>query len=355
MDDIDLDYDVQEIEDEKSKAPKWLVIVSRILSVVVLLTIGIVIMLLLSNFVSWIADLTYVPTEEDLEKPNDPYTIYELPDSFRIQVIEEGVERPSNDYIGVDARKDDRVRILDTIGAAENILRKDYAKIEILTSDIEGWVTPDILQPINGDKLSIGSIAIVIENSQVYAGVKEPDKRVNVVIDKVRIPYRSENTELSPIINVKGSNIARIIRDTVLEQRIADLEDPEVKRTIVYEALVLAINKYLMGIEKPLDELVGNNVKVMVGDEVKILDIYPDKKPYSNSTYVKIRDLSSYKEGWVPINTVKSFSESGIVVRGKAEVIEEVNLKKGQNVGGFVKEGIVDIYFPKGFLVYPLY
>lgn len=355
MDDIDLDYEVQELKDEGSKVPKWLKIISRIILILVIVGIGITMLFLLSGLVSWIADMTYTPSEVDLSKPADPYQIFELPESFKIQIIEEGMEQPSEKELNMEARKGDIVKIVNITSARENKLRKDFVKINILASPIEGWVPPETLKPINNESISIGIRAEIIQTTPIKIGEKEKDKKVNITIGKTRLAYDRNNTELPPVINTKGPNIGRIIRDTILKQRIVDLLDTKTRESIVYEAIILNINKFLMGIEQPIDELIDKKVNIKPGDEVKILDVYPDREPYDSSTFVKIRILSTTIEGWVPIDSIRAGGTEDVVVRARTKVVRESEIQKGKKVGGYVSKGIVDIYFPKGFEVYPLY
>lgn len=274
MDEIDLDLSVQEIEEEKGhNLPKIVIIIARILIIIILVVLALILLFKVHDLVSWIADANYVPSEEELNQPREPLTIFEIEKPFDITLMRDGV-------------------------------------------------------------------------------------RIKINVEEVILAYEQDNYELPQIMNTKGPNIARIVRDVISEQKTEDLMDSKRRNTVVKENILLGINKYLVGVEMPTKNVIG---RVKEGAEVRILDVaLKDKSKKSlDEHYIKVKIVGSNLTGWVPISKVQlSYDlEPEDLFPGLVEQMkEESQLFSGEKKGGIkgVTRGIIDVYFPKGFRVLKL-
>jgi flagellar basal body-associated protein FliL len=266
MEDVDLDYSVQEIEgdQEEKRYPKWLLWVFRGVSIIAVILIGIFIMSILSSIVLWIREINYEPEDTILDKPREPLTIYEITREFEINLI-------------------------------------------------------------------------------------EGDRAVKVIVPEVILAYERDNTELSQVMNSKGSNIERRVRETISRQSIDDLSDSQKRESVVKNAILWDINTYLVGVERPIEGSRTGEV-IESGSEVRLKDIvYQNPENGLSTDYTKVVDFEEGAEGWIPLQNISEGQNVTIVIK-------DSQVLNGRKVGGIegLERGIIDIYFTKGIRILPI-
>jgi flagellar basal body-associated protein FliL len=267
MEDVDLDYNVNEIEADQEgdgSYPKWLLWVFRIVSVVIFILIGIGLTVLVLNIAKNIRAINYEPEDTVLGGPREPLTIYEINREFEINLI-------------------------------------------------------------------------------------EGNKAVKVIIPAISLAYDQGNTALSQVMNSKGSNIERRVRETISKQSISDLSDSQTRETVVKNAILWDINKYLVGVEHPVEGSRTGEV-ITAGTEVRLRNVvYDNPENGLSKPYAKVIDLEEGIEGWVPLQNISQTDVMTIIT-------EDSQVLNGRKVGGVegLDRGIVDIYFTKGIRILPI-
>lgn len=279
MDEMDLDYDVQEIEGENfgKKPPKWVFIIVKSLGVIALFIIGLVILFQVRNLVAWIADINYVPSESEIDQPQDIPMIFEVARPFDVTIVEE--------------RDNERNRM------------------------------------------------------------------VKVIVPKVILAYDAQNSELPSIINTKEPNIERIIRESLSSQKIDDLINSKTREKIVENDLLTNLNAYLVGVEIPSTETTGHKVKKGTRVEVKNT-AFEDYNYGIEKNYIKIKNLNTLNEGWIPLDTVevekKDLKGRYLFIVNTSKVLDEIdvainNEKKRQESSDIIERGdyvvLLDLFF----------
>ncbi len=351
---MDLDYDVQEIEEDSgSKFPKWVYILIKFVIGLILIIIGLIILFQIKNLVAWIADINYVPSESELDKPQEVPKIFEVERPFDVTIVEDW--NGYNKMVKVVVPKvilayDPQNRELPTI-----INTKEPNIERIIRESLSEQKITDLINSKTREKVVVDDI---LENLNAYlVGVEIPSRESTG--KKVRPGTKVEllSTSFKDYTYGIEKNYIKIIDLSTLNEGWIPLEAVEVNRIDKYNNLLIkTTSKVLEKLELKINnekERENSSKKIERGDTVDIIDIYfSGENEYIQTNYVKVKQREKDIEGWIALDALE---EPDKLLNGEIyEVKKEANIYKSNKRGGFVSSGIIDIYFPKGFKILPL-
>jgi flagellar basal body-associated protein FliL len=194
MDDMDLDYSVEEMKgDEKpNKVPNWLLMIFRGVGIILFILIGLLFLFLVRNFTAWVSN-PYKPIPSS-DEPREPLTIYEIERAFDIMVTNKDI---INEELVHNKKKPiiEKVKVeIDKVILAYEPDNTDLATvINSKAPNIERIVRETIAKQSVNDLMSNRTIEIVVKRNIIkelnnfMVGIEQPkiEKGKPIFLDKV--------------------------------------------------------------------------------------------------------------------------------------------------------------------------